>query len=52
MAERKLVGNHLGYNIYFEHISFNAPALKLYGYSSERSLKAAIKREARKWDKK
>ncbi len=31
-----------GYTCYFEHISYSCPALKLFGYSSERALSNAI----------
>ncbi len=38
----ELVELYKDYQIYFSNISYNCPALQLYGYSSTRSLKAAI----------
>jgi hypothetical protein len=45
---RKLVGEHKGVEMYFEGISYNAPALKLYGYSTELALMRAINRKLKK----
>lgn len=39
------VGDHQGIAMYFEGISYNAPALKLYGYSTDLALKRAIDRK-------
>ena len=41
MAQR--VGQHFGgYVVYFEGISYNCPALKLYGYTTEHKLVNAM----------
>ncbi len=42
-----LIGTHQGFEIYFQGISYNCPRLKLYGYGTERQLKAAITRKLR-----
>src|SRR5579864_1859330 len=39
------VGDHQGVAMYFEGISYNAPSLKLYGYSTDLALKRAIDRK-------
>lgn len=39
------VGSFMGHAIFFLHISYNCPSLKLYGYSTERAIKNAIKRK-------
>jgi hypothetical protein len=45
---RQLVGEHKGVEMYFEGISYNAPALKLYGYSTDLALMRAIDRKLKK----
>jgi hypothetical protein len=46
--DRQHVGDHQGIAMYFEGISYNAPALKLYGYSTDLALKRAIDRKLKK----
>ena len=41
---KQFVSQYLGKNIYFENCSYNCPFLKLYGYKTERAIKAAIKK--------
>ena len=45
-----LVEEYRGYKIYFTNSSYNAPSLKLYGFSSEAQIKRAIEKELLKKD--
>lgn len=40
----QFAGEYMGYALYFTHISWNCPALKLYGYGTERALQSAVRR--------
>ena len=46
------VGNHKGYEMFFDVSSYNCPALKLWGYATDLSLIRAINAELRKREKK
>jgi hypothetical protein len=48
----QFVESYMGVNIYFLHTSYSAPALSLYGYARDISLKRAIQRELKKRGKK
>lgn len=48
MNEPQSIGEHRGFPIYFQGISYNCPALKLYGFETERKLRNAINRKTRK----
>jgi hypothetical protein len=45
---KQFVGEHLGYKLFFENISYQCPALGLFGYSSERALKNAVSKKVQK----
>lgn len=44
----QFIEEFMGYKIYFVHISYECPTLVLYGFSTERQLKSAIKRVLKK----
>ena len=48
MSEPQEIGAYKGWKLYFQGISYNCPALKLYGYETERKLRLAVDRECRK----
>jgi len=48
MMAAQFIGEYLGVSMYFEGISYNAPSLKLYGYSTDLALKRAIARKLKK----
>lgn len=51
MNEPTSIGQHKGYEMFFAGISYNCPALKLYGYSTDLSLIRAIDALLRKREK-
>lgn len=47
-----LVGEHRGVQMFYEGISYNAPSLKLWGYSTDLALQRAINRKLKAQEKK
>jgi len=41
-------GKYLGRETFFENSSYNCPALGLYGFSTERALRSAMRRKLKK----
>ena len=42
------IDNYMGEKCFFENASYNCPALELFGYSTDKKLHSAIRREMKK----
>ena len=46
------IGEHKGFPLFFQGISYSCPRLKLYGFGTERQLRNAVDRAIRKSERK